>query len=266
MHQQVLDAREAQMVPVDTAPSPTIRSSSPVSSRSPSPARSISSDSSSSTHTATPRAPHPGQSKGKERGNGRQGSFSGLSHLTPSHSSSSSQSVASAATSKTITPAIVNRSRSRTRRNNSNSRHTNSAQNGQASAPHTRAVTPIHRVYSSSSIRAVTSVSSSAVRAPSTLALIRSYIESTLRNTSRSRIVVFLLVFVVLPAISLVMRIRRRNLRITQGGLGAAEEVRRRLRGAQNGSLVGTSTASRWWNEALRAIGDTVRMGGGGLA
>lgn len=56
-------------------------------------------------------------------------------------------------------------------------------------------------------------------------------------------------------------------MRITSGqATGAADAVRRRLRSAQAGTVAGTGFVSAMWNEMIRAVGDTIRMGGGGLA
>lgn len=84
--------------------------------------------------------------------------------------------------------------------------------------------------------------------------------------------------FVLLPLVSLVLKVRRHRRRKALGGSGgvgsaglgigagvggiaAAEAVRRRL-----GSGVGRSTLGWIWGGAVRAVGDTLRMGGGGLS
>ena len=80
---------------------------------------------------------------------------------------------------------------------------------------------------------------------------------------------VYFVVFVVFPAISLAVRIRRRNLRTVRaekGVTGAADVVRRKLRGTQGGSVPGGSLIGSLWSEVVRVVGDTIRMGGGGLA
>ena len=58
--------------------------------------------------------------------------------------------------------------------------------------------------------------------------------------------------------LSFLFRLRRR--RITGVNAGAAEEVRRRLRAAEGKSALG-----KVWEEAVRAVMDTVKMGGRGL-
>lgn len=82
---------------------------------------------------------------------------------------------------------------------------------------------------------------------------------------SKSKLTALFLLFVVFPIISFVIRARRR--RIT-GGLagpgGTADAVRRRLRAANQG-IIGVGFAQRIWEEAVRAVSDTVRMGGRGL-
>lgn len=64
--------------------------------------------------------------------------------------------------------------------------------------------------------------------------------------------------FVIFPMLSFLFRLRRQ--RITGVSSGAAEEVRRRLRAAE-----GKSAFAKVWEEAVRAVMDTVRMGGRGL-
>lgn len=61
---------------------------------------------------------------------------------------------------------------------------------------------------------------------------------------------------------SIAVRIRRRRRFMGGGGGGAAADiVRRRLAGGQ---AQGNSIA--WlWGEVVKAVGDTIRMGGGGL-
>ena len=46
------------------------------------------------------------------------------------------------------------------------------------------------------------------------------------------------------------------------GGGGAADAVRRRLAANQT---IGAGFLKKLWDETLRAVGDTVRMGGRGL-
>lgn len=63
---------------------------------------------------------------------------------------------------------------------------------------------------------------------------------------------------------SVVLRVRRRQRILGAGGAGgvsAADIVRRRLAAAGQGQ----TTIGRMWGEVVRAVIDTVRMGGGGL-
>ncbi|KAF7979151.1 hypothetical protein HWV62_43399 [Athelia sp. TMB] len=101
-----------------------------------------------------------------------------------------------------------------------------------------------------------------AVRAPTTLALLRASL-APLGGQLSGRVYTFVLLFVLIPLISLVLRIRRRQASGVGGvaGVGAADAVRRRLAAAGAGAGV----VGRVWSEVVRAVGDTVRMGGGGL-
>lgn len=82
-----------------------------------------------------------------------------------------------------------------------------------------------------------------------------------------SRLTTFLFVFVLLPLVSLILRIRRhRRQQALRGSAGvgniaAAEAVRRRL-----GSGAGRSMIGWIWGEVVRVFGDALRMGGGGLS
>lgn len=262
MHEQALAAQEAKahVRPVPTTPSAS-------TSRSVSPALSNSSGSSASTRTATPRTPRPqmngvkGKCKGKDKARGRS-TLQGLTslsppQLSPSISSASSQSIASATTSRTVTPASVNRSRPLSR--SAKSVANGHAQSGYASSSHGDSHVPIPRPPRSSSLRPPTTV-----HAPSTLALIRSYIQTTLHSLTKSQLMALFLFFVVFPAISFVFRLRRRRIAAgLPGSGGTANAVRRRLRAGNEG--VGLGLVGRVWEETVRAVMDTVRMGGRGL-
>ena len=108
----------------------------------------------------------------------------------------------------------------------------------------------------------------SAARPLSTLALVRASFESVLQGASRSRMVLYAVLFVVVPLVSFVLRLRRRRAAGAParavGGAGAGgtvDMVRRRLRGVDGqGNVVG-----RLWEEVARAVLDTVRMAGRGL-
>ncbi|KAI0091266.1 hypothetical protein BDY19DRAFT_991834 [Irpex rosettiformis] len=260
MFQETVEARNSRFA---KASSPDIEDPSPSSTRSVSPARSTSSESTTSTHTVTPQSPHPSSSKGKGKTKVLNGTLNGLTRLTPSPAlseESSAQSSTSVTTSRTVTPNSVSRNHSISRRNVNGNPRASSSQKSDTIAIRTTATAPLPRSVSSENT----------VREPSTLALIRSYINDFLRNTTKSKIIIYFVVFVVFPAISLAVRIRRRrNFRLVQageGGVGAADVVRRRLRGTTGGPLPGGSLLGSLWNEVIRAVGDTIRMGGGGLA
>lgn len=92
----------------------------------------------------------------------------------------------------------------------------------------------------------------------SALALVRAWIRPYLgRGLSLPRIAALLFVLA-LPAISLALRLRaRRPMAATES---AAADVRRRLGARKN---IGLWRA--FWEEAVRAVSDTVAMGGRGL-
>ncbi|KAG1825623.1 uncharacterized protein BJ212DRAFT_1443705 [Suillus subaureus] len=85
---------------------------------------------------------------------------------------------------------------------------------------------------------------------PTSLALLRYYFN---HYFTANRIATLLVLFFLIPFMSLILR-RRRRLETP------ADLVRRRLLEAR-----GDSFARRLWNELVRAVLDTVRMGGGGL-
>ncbi|KAG1778037.1 hypothetical protein EV702DRAFT_1026955 [Suillus placidus] len=85
---------------------------------------------------------------------------------------------------------------------------------------------------------------------PTSLALIRSYFN---HYFTANRIATLAVLFFLIPLLSFVLR-RRRRLETP------ADLVRRRLLEARGDSIV-----RRLWNELVRAVLDTVRMGGGGL-
>lgn len=258
MHDQAIAARQAKNG------IPTVPVSSASTSRSVSPAPSSSSGSSISTQTATPLTTQPqsnghkGKGKDKPQSRDRIQDMSSLTspRISPSLSSTSSQSIASATTSRTVTPASVNRSRplSRSRKDASNGVPLNRYSSSQGGSQ-----TPIPRVPRSSSLRPPTTI-----RAPSTLALIRSYIQSTLQRMTKSQLLALFLLFVVFPVVSFVYRLRRRRLAASLPAHGAtATAVRRRLRAGTDG--IGIGLIGRVWEEVVRAVMDTVKMGGRGL-
>ncbi|KAG1793608.1 uncharacterized protein HD556DRAFT_1432197 [Suillus plorans] len=85
---------------------------------------------------------------------------------------------------------------------------------------------------------------------PTSLALIRSYLNYYF---TANKIATLSVLFLLIPLLSLILR-RRRRLETP------SDLVRRRLLEARDDSIV-----RRLWNESVRAVLDTVRMGGGGL-
>ncbi|KAH7930167.1 hypothetical protein BV22DRAFT_1028675 [Leucogyrophana mollusca] len=90
---------------------------------------------------------------------------------------------------------------------------------------------------------------------PGTLTLIRASLGPYFSANKLTALSIF---FLLLPLISILFRIRRR--RAAAGTESAADHVRRKLLEAR-----GDSPLRRLWNEVIKAIVDTVRMGGGGL-
>ena len=106
----------------------------------------------------------------------------------------------------------------------------------------------------------------SAGTAPSTLALLRASFKGVLQSMPRSRLLLYVVLFVVVPIVSFVFRQRRKRARaaggaITGGSSSTVDAVRRRLRGVdRQGNVV-----VKLWEEVARVILDTVRMAGRGL-
>ena len=105
---------------------------------------------------------------------------------------------------------------------------------------------------------------------PTAMSLIRAAFQPYLSRGlfSVPNLVAFVVLFVILPTLSLVLRFRRRRRLLTSGSRGAnsgsgsrvVADVRRRLGGVQKGSI--------WrsvWEETIRTISDTFMMGGRGL-
>ncbi|KAH9921895.1 uncharacterized protein B0H18DRAFT_1019715 [Fomitopsis serialis] len=226
-------------------------------SRSVSPARSDSSASSSSsgsTHTATPTTPRP---SGKSKA-----ALPPVSRMTSIPPSASSQSISSTTTSRTVTPSNAHATSPRRR---SRSANRSKAVNGGAdvSLDTPRATTPVPHPLPRLP-RAAPLEAPAPLRVPSALALIRTSCAALTRGMSRTKLAAYVLVFVVVPLLSFVLRVRRRRGRpASANGGGTVEEVRRRLRNAGVGE--GKGVVTRAWEELLRAVGDTVQMGGRGL-
>jgi hypothetical protein len=78
-----------------------------------------------------------------------------------------------------------------------------------------------------------------------------------------SRLTTAFILFVVIPLLSILLRLRRRRSLLgaaSADGGSMAVSVKRRLQSAEGTGLVG-----RIWTEAVRAVVDTVKMGGSGL-
>lgn len=241
LYTETMDARRPPSP--SRTPTPSHPTTSPLRTISPAPSASSSSSSLSttSTQTAVPRTPRLGTPHPN-----------GIAHLASSPSS------ASLASDTTVKRAPSGRPASLSRRNG------NGNGNGHANG-RSASLSSTGSAVSSSSIPRPPRAHAypvAAARAPnlSTGALLRAALGPFL-NTSLSKIGTFVLLFVLLPLVSVAVRVRRRR-RIGGGvsALGAAEAVRRRLAAGQ-----GQGVVSRIWGEVVTAIGDTVRMGGGGL-
>lgn len=220
---------------------------------SPAPSASTSSESSNSTHTATPHSPRliPVMTKGKGKANGH---VLPVPHPSPpATASSSSQSVISTTTSRTITPTTTPHGSRRDPQGSArlgprrNSRNPSESR----SSPH------------SSRAQSVQPVKSISARPPSASALVRAYLNSMLSHLARSKIFTFILVLVIFPLISVVFRLRRQKM--IGANHGPVDDVRRRLRAVPNRAADGRNAFTAVWDEVVRAILDTVKMGGRGL-
>ncbi|KZT67954.1 hypothetical protein DAEQUDRAFT_728476 [Daedalea quercina L-15889] len=230
---------------VPSTSEPNLTPSRPVS-----PARSDSSASSSSsgsTHTATPTTPRP-------NGKGKAALYP-VSPLTSMSTSTSSQSISSATTSRTVTPSNAHttpprrRSRSAIR---TKADHLGTGVSLDTSGDTTAVPHPLPRPPRAAPLEAPVP------HVPNTLALIRSTCAALARGMSRAKLAVYVLVFVAVPLLSFVLRVRRTRGKAGRGS-GTVEEVRRRLGGDGKGIV------ARAWEGLVRAVGDTVQMGGRGL-
>ncbi|KAF5341747.1 hypothetical protein D9611_001462 [Ephemerocybe angulata] len=243
-----LNAQNAEALVSNKLGSP---SSSPASSHAPTPrshspapsASSSSSLSTTSTHTVTPSTPWGGQQ-----------SSSNLRQSVVNHSSSSSDSSEGTATPRgksrqsRAPNGIKARSRSTARTNNSSSASTSSSL---SSAPRTVVRT-----------NPVTSTT------PNVLSLVRSYLAPHLTT---SKITTFVILFILFPLLSWVLRVRHRRRKLAEGAgtplLGAAgptnvDLVRKRLQAAGSSD---SSIVVKVGREVLRVVIDTVKMAGRGL-
>ncbi|KAF8843717.1 hypothetical protein BDN67DRAFT_1008664 [Paxillus ammoniavirescens] len=90
---------------------------------------------------------------------------------------------------------------------------------------------------------------------PGTLALIKEFLRAYL---TANRLATLSILFLLLTLVS--YSIRSRRMRAVSAPQSTADQVKRRLFDTRRDSVL-----SRLWNEVIRAILDTVRMGGGGL-
>ncbi|KAK0469577.1 uncharacterized protein EV420DRAFT_1495454 [Desarmillaria tabescens] len=100
---------------------------------------------------------------------------------------------------------------------------------------------------------------STELRSPTTFALIKAYVAPILNST---KLTTFLILAVVFPLISMVLRIRRRRRLAAGGTVNTADMVRKRLQ-VVNGREAGVLRTV--WSEIVRVLMDTIRMGGSGL-
>ena len=232
--------------PLKTVPLPTS-----ISPRSGSPAPSCSSSSSSSsslsntsTHTVVPST---------HRGN-RPSDSSALMGASLSQTFSSASS--SISSSKTATPLahrinIVPNGDHRPTRPHSKSRTLSSASSAYSSLPRS-------------------SLAHQAAASPANLntyALIRASLAPYLTS---KRVTTFLVLFLLVPLISFLLRMRRKKRLLNLSGAAQmtatathADLVRKRLQTA--GSGVKGTLLGRAWGEVVRVVGDTVKMAGSGL-
>ncbi|KAF9223723.1 hypothetical protein BS17DRAFT_781107 [Gyrodon lividus] len=92
-------------------------------------------------------------------------------------------------------------------------------------------------------------------QSPGTLALIK---ESLRTCFAANRLTTFSILFLLLPLVSYFIRLRR--MRAISPPASTADQVKRRLFDTRRDSVL-----RRLWNEVVRAILDTIQMGGGGL-
>ncbi|SJL09847.1 uncharacterized protein ARMOST_13228 [Armillaria ostoyae] len=102
-------------------------------------------------------------------------------------------------------------------------------------------------------------VPSTELRSPTTFALVKAYVATILNST---KLTTFLILAVVFPLVSMVLRLRRRRRLAAGGAVNTADMVRKRLQ-VVNGREAGVLRTA--WSEIVRVLMDTIRMGGSGL-
>ncbi|KDQ57137.1 hypothetical protein JAAARDRAFT_157256 [Jaapia argillacea MUCL 33604] len=224
--------------------------------RTPSPTPSTSSSiSTSSTHTAVPLTP---------RARATISSFT-PSISTTSLASSSSSTITPQRQASPHLPFLNGNANASVYTNGSATNHPTTKSRQSLSSvssplPHPPTLPPIQR--------------SSSPTTPNILSLIKASIRPHLTT---SKILSFVLLFVIFPLVSLLVRVRRRKLSGSGSGAGVgsgmgsgsgvgaratAEEVRKSLMVRRFGEV---GVVGRLWKEVVRAVGDGVRMGGRGL-
>jgi len=230
--------------PFKTVPLPT-STSTPPRSTSPSPSCSSSSSSLSntSTHTVVPST----------HGSNRSSNLSASTSL--SQSSSSSVTSSGTATPRAPHTNMVPNGNHRPTRPHSKSRTLSSASSAYSSLPrsnlaHQAAASPANL---------------------STYALIRASLAPYLTS---KRMTTFLVLFLIIPLISFILRMRRKKGQLSVNGTAQmtatasaaashADLVRKRLQAA--GGRVEGNLFARAWGDIVRVVGDTVKMAGSGL-
>ena len=253
-----LQALHVQALNNQRAPSPALTpldTMSAGSSRTVSPAPSASSESSDSTHTATPTSPRLKSTKAKGKLRERVPS---MTHLQSAPStSSSSQSISSIATSATVTPSNA---QAMVVRKNMEIEKPPLKQQPSFTRNRIKSASPLPRPPRSLSLDPP---SSAVTRSPSIFAIMRSFIEASMHNLTKSKVTAFILLFIVFPLLSLMFRLRRRKTIATgSANAGVADSVRKRL---QASALEKKGVIAGMWGELLRSVVDTVKMGGRGL-
>ncbi|KAL4064361.1 hypothetical protein V8B97DRAFT_1870111 [Scleroderma yunnanense] len=180
---------------------------------------------------------------------------------SPTPSASSSNSSLSTLSTRTITPLTHLSGPSQPRRGSLtsiSSAATDATVKRSPSRQPQKVRTPTPRASPSSSLarkpRMGTAITET-TESPSTLALIRA---SVCRYLRANRLTTLSILFLLLPLLSFLIRLRR--VRGSGASASTTDQVKRRLLDSRSDSFL-----RRMWEEMVRAIVDTVRMGGSGL-
>ncbi|KAF4596286.1 hypothetical protein EYR38_007663 [Pleurotus pulmonarius] len=226
LHEQYL---RSLAVPLEPTTNGSATPNGHANKRSHSPASTSSSLSTTSTHTAVPSTP-------RDLRKGRP--------ALQRQRNRSSASISSTDSTATATPRSQQR-RSSSRRSPS---HHSSSHRSSISA-----VLPFRSHIQTQPV---------AVRPPSAYSLIKAFLQPYFTT---SKFTTFFVLFIIFPLVSLFFRVRGRRKPVGPGfrataGIATADLVRRRLQAAEGAGMVG-----RVWGEVVRAVLDTVKMGGSGL-